>query len=149
MHVPRLQKLGNARTHEQLHVHSVQDKGAPKTRGHEAKPWGFAFRFASLTLDDDDDDDAADAGRTALHARWTTRLVLVLLPLKLPLTPVPGRSARMTCGCAAVLCVCAEEEMRSTVVEVGVEKERTQRGNAEDLRVQVHWKAARKSLGNA
>lgn len=67
---------------------------------------GFAFRFTSLTLDDDDDDDAADAGRTALHARRTTRLVLLLLPLKLPLAPVPGRSARMTCGWVRLCCVC-------------------------------------------
>ena len=64
----------------------------------------------SLTLDDDDD-DAAEAGRTALHARWTTRLVVPLLPVKLPLAPVPGRSARMTCGCAAVF-VCVRRRRR-------------------------------------
>jgi len=90
--------------------------------GTLGKP-GFAFRFTSLTLDDDD--AAADAGRTALHARRTTRLVLLLLPLKLPLAPVPGRSARMTCGwCAAVLCA---GEMRSTVVEVGGKGEDAER----------------------
>ena len=78
------------------------DTVGTRAREETSVGWGLSD---SLTLDDDDDDDAADAGRTALHARWTTRLVLLLLPVKLPLAPVLGRSARMTCGCAAVLCI--------------------------------------------